>query len=300
LSETSETPKLRATDLDGVAGPEPDAAGDAPETADPTVVEAGSTGGEPQPAAAPVTPPEPAPGATVSETPPAAAVVAEISGPNQPPASAELAPAAPAEPPAAETGAPMSAEPSATPAESPSSASTGTASAEPPDAKAETEPEAPTKPVLLCATVGPFQSRDAQRAAERRLTARVERIDGRSQNSREAKMFTVFLEPTDTEAEAEKRLDELKSKGITDYFLIRRGEMRNAIQVGTFRSQESVTKRLAELERSGYKAVVVPKSETGAEKFWLDVVYDKQKETLRSLKTLAGEGARVIRADCPR
>jgi hypothetical protein len=133
---------------------------------------------------------------------------------------------------------------------------------------------------------------------EEHFSGKVFRSKGRSQNAREAKMFSVFLEPTGTEAEAEKRLDDLKSKGITDYFLIRRGEMRNAIQVGTFRSQESVTKRLAEMERSGYKALVVPKSED-VQRFWLDVAYDGEKESLRSLKEVAGKGVKVLETDCP-
>ena len=93
-------------------------------------------------------------------------------------------------------------------------------------------------------------------------------------------------------------MDDLKRKGITDYMLVRRGEMRNAVQVGTFRSQESVTKRLAELERSGYKAIVVPKSDGGT-RFWLDVVFSPVQVSSESLKEQIGKGPGIAETKCP-
>jgi hypothetical protein len=163
----------------------------------------------------------------------------------------------------------------------------------------ETTPAAETVPIeLACASIGPYRSRDDMRAAIRELTPITHRTASRTETTAEARLYTVFLEPTESEAEAQERISELKSKGITDYFLIRRGEMRNAIQVGTFRSQESVAKRLAELERTGYKTVVVPKS-SGREQFWVDVDYDAARESLRSLKAHAGSGVKVLEAKCP-
>ncbi|MCG3202560.1 MAG: hypothetical protein NFCOHLIN_02444 [Gammaproteobacteria bacterium] len=155
-----------------------------------------------------------------------------------------------------------------------------------------------TAPVqLACATIGPYRSREDMRAAIKDLTPLVHHAASRTEASGAARLYTVFLEPAESEAEAEVRIGELKSKGITDYFLIRRGEMRNAIQVGTFRSQDSVAKRLAELERTGYKTVVVPKS-GGREQYWIDVAYDAGPESLSSLKARAG-GVKVIESKCP-
>jgi hypothetical protein len=59
-----------------------------------------------------------------------------------------------------------------------------------------------------------------------------------------------------------------------------------------------VAKRLAELERTGYKAVVVPKS-GGREQYWIDVAYDANRESLDSLKAHAGSGVKVRKSDCP-
>jgi hypothetical protein len=168
-----------------------------------------------------------------------------------------------------------------------------------PVAPMETTLAEETDPIeLACASIGPYRSRDDMRAAIRELTPLTHRTASRTETTAEARLYTVFLEPTESEAEAQERISELKSKGITDYFLIRRGEMRNAIQVGTFRSQESVAKRLAELERTGYKTVVVPKS-GGREQFWVDVAYDAARESLRSLKVRAGSGVKVLEAKCP-
>jgi hypothetical protein len=136
-------------------------------------------------------------------------------------------------------------------------------------------------------------------AALERMKPLASRIATRSEASREARLFQVFLEPSESEEQAKQRLEELKSKGIQDYLLIRRGEMRNAIQVGTFRSQESVAKRLAELESRGYKAVVVPKAE-GPRRYWLDVAFDAQRTALRELETKAGRGVKTATVSCDR
>ena len=84
---------------------------------------------------------------------------------------------------------------------------------------------------------------------------------------RQRRFFWVYLEPTTDEA-AQANLDDLRNRGVTDYMLIRRGELKNAISLGLFRSQDSVNRRLAEMSEKGYKPVVVPKFET-TEKFWL-------------------------------
>lgn len=163
---------------------------------------------------------------------------------------------------------------------------------------AETEVEQVAPVELACAAIGPYRSREDMRAAIKELTPLAHHTASRTVAAGEARLYTVFLEPAESEAEAEARIGELKSRGITDYFLIRRGEMRNAIQVGTFRSQDSVAKRLAELERTGYKTVVVPKS-GGREQYWIDVTYDAGRESPSSLKARAGGGVKVTKTDCP-
>ena len=61
----------------------------------------------------------------------------------------------------------------------------------------------------------------------------------------------------------------IREKGIRDYRLISQGNLQNAISMGLFSSQASVNKRLRELEKKGYKPIVVPYSD-GKRAYWVD------------------------------
>lgn len=237
----------------------------------------------------------------------AAGTIPPDAGAGKVPLAGSPAPPQPAIPtaPAAESGADTPMTDQTAPQEPPREAAEATpaqvaaapASAAVPAPVTETEAEQAAPIELACAAIGPYRSREDMRAAIKELTPLVQHAASRTKAAGDARLYTVFLEPAESEAEAEARIGELKSKGITDYFLIRRGEMRNAIQVGTFRSQDSVAKRLAELERTGYKTVVVPKS-GGREQYWIDVTYDTGRESPDSLKARAG-GVKVTKTDCP-
>ena len=72
---------------------------------------------------------------------------------------------------------------------------------------------------------------------------------------------------------------ELKNKGVTDYRLISRGNLQNAISLGLFTNQASVNNRLRELEQKGYKPVVVPYYD-GKRIYWVDVQFDAETKFL--------------------
>ena len=82
-----------------------------------------------------------------------------------------------------------------------------------------------------------------------------------SESTRKGRLFWVYLESTSSD-EAERNLNDLRASGVTDTLLIRRGGMRNAISLGLFRSQDSVNRRLAEMNEKGYTPIVVPRYET--------------------------------------
>ncbi|MGQ0658398.1 MAG: SPOR domain-containing protein [Chromatiales bacterium] len=151
-------------------------------------------------------------------------------------------------------------------------------------------------PTPRCVTIGPFVSRPAMAEVSAKLAQLASQTRSRSDTAQETKLFQVFLEPTESEADAQRRLEELKSKGIQDYLLIRKGEMRNAIQVGVFRSQESVARRLSELESRGYKPIVVPKYE-GRQRFWIDVVMDSQAMP-EGIETRVPKNVKITAVSC--
>lgn len=83
-------------------------------------------------------------------------------------------------------------------------------------------------------------------------------------------LFWVYLAPRESRQEAMEVLEELKTQGISDYKLIRRGNLKNAISLGLFSNQYAVNERLGELEDKGYKPVVVPYTNVDRV-YWLDV-----------------------------
>ena len=109
-----------------------------------------------------------------------------------------------------------------------------------------------------CLHIGPFETTDKRDALRQWL---------RNVPERGRQLFWVYLEPGSDEATAEN-LGRLQSGGVEDYMVVRRGNLRNAISLGLFSSQDSVNRRLAELSQEGYSPVVVPRYEN-VSKYWL-------------------------------
>ena len=119
----------------------------------------------------------------------------------------------------------------------------------------------------LCVDVGPFADAAARDEVRNWLHDYVAATYTRAEAARKRQFFWVYLEPSSDSA-AQKNLAELHDRGVQDTLLIRRGEMKNSISLGFFRSQDSVNRRLAELNEKGYKPVVVPRFET-SDVYWL-------------------------------
>lgn len=118
-----------------------------------------------------------------------------------------------------------------------------------------------------CLHIGPFETTEKRDALRQWLRNYVAALNSRVVPERGRQLFWVYLEPGSDEATAEN-LGRLQSGGVEDYMVVRRGNLRNAISLGLFSSQDSVNRRLAELSQKGYSPVVVPRYET-VSKYWL-------------------------------
>lgn len=118
-----------------------------------------------------------------------------------------------------------------------------------------------------CLSIGPIPDKARVDALRNWLRDSTAVMHTRAETVRERRFFWVYLEPA-SDAKAQERLADLKLRGVTDYMLIRRGGLKNAISLGLFRSQDSVNRRLAEMGKQGYKPVVVPKFEK-TENYWI-------------------------------
>lgn len=118
-----------------------------------------------------------------------------------------------------------------------------------------------------CIEVGPYTDTEARDQLRNWLRDYIAVLTIRAESVRQRRFFWVYLEPTNDET-AQQEFDQLKEKGVEDLMLIRRGDLKNAISLGLFRSQDSVNRRLAELSKKGYQPVVVPRFET-TDHYWV-------------------------------
>lgn len=110
-------------------------------------------------------------------------------------------------------------------------------------------------------------------------------------------LFWVYLAPVASQAGAMETIDDLRSKGTSDYRLITGGNLANAISLGVYSSQASVNDRLSELEEKGYAPVVVPYA-TGKRIVWVDVWFGENPDQQEHLLSGFPSRYNYVPVDC--
>ena len=123
------------------------------------------------------------------------------------------------------------------------------------------EPELPP----VCHSVGPFSDRQSLDAAKERLSALGLGPTIRTSQVEQPSGYWVYL-PAMPRAEARLVVEELKAKGVQDYFLGRQ----NVISLGIFSAKRMAEERVREIARLGYEAILEPRYLT-REVFWIDL-----------------------------
>jgi hypothetical protein len=118
----------------------------------------------------------------------------------------------------------------------------------------------------LCMEWGPFGQADAERAqgmiepfnlGSRLSVKRVEETAG----------FWVFFPPQGNKANADKKVDEIKKLGVSDYFVVTEdGANKFAVSLGVFRTEEAANKYLTDLSAKGIKTAKVGAKATQVQK----------------------------------
>ena len=97
--------------------------------------------------------------------------------------------------------------------------------------------------------------------------------------------FWVYLPPTLSRAEAERRLVELRARGLGDVALIDGGAQRNAISLGLFQTEEAANTRLTNAQKLGVtNARVGPRQQVFASTVL--VIRDPQAQVVAKLREL--------------
>jgi hypothetical protein len=137
---------------------------------------------------------------------------------------------------------------------------------------------------IMCFSYGPFtdsrQTEDLMTWFQQQRVAAQQRLETEKDNQ----LFWIYLKPQASRDSAIQAIEDLKSKGITDYRLIETGDLRNAISLGLFSTQASVNRRLNELKNKGYQPVVVPYRDAKAI-YWIDVKLTDQQDVLTRMFT---------------
>lgn len=133
-----------------------------------------------------------------------------------------------------------------------------------------------------CFSFGPIPEELAANGLMDWFTSRGAFAQMRSAEEQARQLLWIYLAPQQSRKTALAVLDELKNKGISDYRLISHGSLQNAISLGLFSSQAAVNSRLRELQKKGYKPVVVPYANV-RRIYWIDVELQVEEELLEQV-----------------
>lgn len=116
---------------------------------------------------------------------------------------------------------------------------------------------AESEPPMQCAEWGEFSGTDLKRVEQalaamklgERLTQRfVEQDHG----------FWVYIPPLNNRVAVEKKIEQLKARGVEDYFVVQGdGKWQNAISLGVFKTEEAAKKYLAALQTKTVRSAKV-------------------------------------------
>ena len=113
--------------------------------------------------------------------------------------------------------------------------------------------------------------------------------------------YWIFIPPLKSKLEMEKKANELKARGITEYSLIvEAGRWRNAISLGFFRTEDAASKQLALLRTKGVRSAQIGGREqrTTQTAFLIRDPTEAQTAQLASLnKRFPANDMRAV--DCP-
>ncbi len=125
-------------------------------------------------------------------------------------------------------------------------------------AEEEIPPPVPTNPVLpqICLEWGMFSSQDIARVKMALKPLQLDEKDLAVRDMPEkASTHWVYIPPLKSKQEAQKKVDELKSLGVEDSFVMQdNNKWRHAISLGVFSTEEAASKYLAQIRDKGVKS----------------------------------------------
>jgi len=109
-----------------------------------------------------------------------------------------------------------------------------------------------------CLSFGPFFEESRANRLQTWLNERDVRNRRHVEKPKERPYYWIYMAPRKSLAALAETIDDLKEKGIGNYRLIRRGNLKNALSLGVFSDRSEVERRLEELREQGYRPIIVP------------------------------------------
>lgn len=133
-----------------------------------------------------------------------------------------------------------------------------------------------------CYSLGPFSSESKSTDAAKQLSKNGIEVKLQKSSERVQEGFWVLLPPAENREQAKQTIRELKKKGEKDFFLVVTGEQLNGISLGVFAQSESAQRRLNQVKKMGFSAVVetvhLPSTD-----YWLEWPRDTEQQVSDSL-----------------
>ncbi len=154
---------------------------------------------------------------------------------------------------------------------------------------------AAVEPVPACIEVGRFSQDEAQR-----FRAQLGPLGARAEphTLTSARSYMVYMPPQPDRAGAERKASELRTLGIDDFFIIQdNSDLRWAISLGVFKTEEGARTHLAELVRRGVRTARVGQRSMGPVQLVLRF-HGLDADTLGALRQTAAGFERKAVQEC--
>lgn len=107
-----------------------------------------------------------------------------------------------------------------------------------------------------CYNLGPFTHRDSFRKAKQRFIKQGITVFERVSSDSVRNGYWVLLPASNSRNLARVQIQQLKEKGVKEYFLIDTGEMKNAISLGVFSKPNLAKRRHDKVEKLGFRPII--------------------------------------------
>lgn len=158
------------------------------------------------------------------------------------------------------------------------------------------EPESiPATAQLQCSRIGPFDSA-AEAKATRNYLASKGKVSDHKAAGQVRVGYWVLIPPAPSRSAAEATAAQLKAKGITDLWIVSKGEVKNGISLGVFSQKENADSFVKHAKAKGFRVEIRDKTKPG-QQLWLDYTGSKAISTTE-IKPSAPAGVTAVSQGC--